>query len=266
MHRFDQDISLAAVTPLLLNGNITDNWSINGIPNGGYIMALLAGAMLQCTDKKEYPILTANYISKCVPGKGDFAVEIISNANQLNRLQVRLLQKGMEKVRAIGTFTGKKNGSLPERIEAPAPDIFPLEDCVPFPARPHYSLFNQMDVRLDPRCAGWLQGNFSGRSEQKGWIRFRDERMFDVPALALIADTFPPAVLAAYPMVDWVPTIEYSVHIRHVPDTRWLKCVFRTRFISCGLIEEDGRIWDENGKIVAISRQIAQFRPAGPQP
>jgi hypothetical protein len=60
-----------------------------------------------------------------------------------------------------------------------------------------------------------------------------------------------------------VPTIEFSVNIRNAPKTTWLKCVFRTRFVNCGLMEEDGEVWDESGELLAISRQIAQFRKAG---
>ena len=76
----------------------------------------------------------------------------------------------------------------------------------------------------------------------------------------LVADSFPPAVLSSQGMVAWVPTIEFSVNIRNLPTTQWLKCIFRTRFITCGLLEEDGEIWDEAGRLIAISRQIAQYR------
>ena len=41
-HPFDQDLSLKRVAPLRFQGHVTDNWSINGVPNGGYLMALLA--------------------------------------------------------------------------------------------------------------------------------------------------------------------------------------------------------------------------------
>jgi hypothetical protein len=99
------------------------------------------------------------------------------------------------------------------------------------------------------------------RSEIKGWIRFKDDRAFDVPAILLAADAFPPAVLTSQGMVTWVPTIECSINIRNLPASKWLKCFFRTRFITCGLLEEDGEIWDENNALVAISRQIAQYRP-----
>jgi hypothetical protein len=97
----------------------------------------------------------------------------------------------------------------------------------------------------------------------EGPLRFRDERPLDVTSIFLIADAFPPPVFASLGMIAWVPTIELSVNVRNIPASKWLKCVFRTRFINCGLCEEDGEVWDEDGSLVAISRQIAQFRQMG---
>ena len=135
-----------------------------------------------------------------------------------------------------------------------------LQTCVAVPEMPNYNLFGQMDIRLDPACVGWWSGDLSDTSVCKGWIKFKKERPFDVLSILLIADAFPPAVLTSQGMVAWVPTLEFSVNIRNIPTTAWLKCIFRTRFITCGLLEEDGEIWDQNGKLVAISRQIAQYR------
>jgi acyl-CoA thioesterase len=50
------------------------------------------------------------------------------------------------------------------------------------------------------------------------------------------------------------------VSIRNMPESRWLNCSLRTRFVTCGLLEADGVVWDEKGNLVAISRQIAQVR------
>jgi len=125
---------------------------------------------------------------------------------------------------------------------------------------PGFTLFGQLDIRLDPICTGWMAGNLSERSETRGWIKFKDNRAFDALSLLLIADSFPPAVFASQGMVAWVPTLEFSVNIRSLPTTTWLKCIFRTRFITCGLLEEDGEIWGQDGQLIAISRQIAQYR------
>ena len=73
-------------------------------------------------------------------------------------------------------------------------------------------------------------------------------------------DSMPPAALATQGMNAWVPTIELSVNIRNLPQTNRLKCSLRTRFITCGLLEADGEVWDEKGNLAAISRQIAQFK------
>ncbi|RPH48883.1 MAG: thioesterase family protein [Desulfobacteraceae bacterium] len=259
-HIFDRDISLAQKEEFIFKGNVAENWSINGNPNGGYLMAIMANAALQHSDKSSTPILTANYISRCTPGEADLQVEEISRSIQFNRFQSRLLQDGKEKVRFIGTFADKKNGCFIERYETKMPDIAPLEECIRIPVIPKFTLFDNIDLRLDPVCAGWMTGSLSDKSEQKGWITFRENRPYDIFSVLLMADSFPPPVLASQGVIEWVPTIELTVNIRNIPETRWLKCFFRTRFITCGLLESDGEIWDEKGSLVAISRQIAQFR------
>ncbi|MCP4108777.1 MAG: thioesterase family protein [Desulfobacteraceae bacterium] len=260
MHLFDQDISLITQEPFLFKADVSDNWLVNGIPNGGYIMALLANAMLQNSDKKETPILTANYISRCACGKADLSTETISQSKQFNRMQAKLSQGGTERVRAFGTFAVKKDECFIEKIEASAPDISPLDKCIAIPKFQNYTLFSNMDIRLEPECIRWIEGRLSDKSLQKGWVKFNDDRAFDIFSIALIADSFPPAIFTSQGMIAWVPTIEFSVNIRSIPETKWLKCIFRTRFINCGLLEEDGEVWDENDNLVAISRQIAQFR------
>jgi acyl-CoA thioesterase len=263
MHKFDEDIALSQHGPSLFKGKVTDGWAINSVPNGGYILAILANAMLNVSKKNSTPILTANYISRCASGDADLLVEIFSESSQFTRLQASLSQNGAEKVRAIGTFAEKKDTCFIERLESAAPEIAPLEKCLQVPALQNYTLMDRIDVRIDPACAEWMLGQPGEKSEQKGWIKFQDDRHYDIPAIALISDSFPPAILASQGIISWVPTIEFSVNIRNIPTTKWLKGIFRTKYINCGLLEEDGEIWDENGGLVAISRQIAQFRTGG---
>ena len=94
----------------------------------------------------------------------------------------------------------------------------------------------------------------------KGWITFKNPRVYDLLSVLLVADCFPPPAFASQGMMAWVPPIEFSVNVRKIPEATWLKGHFRSRFITCGLVESDGEVWDEAGNIVAISRQIAQFR------
>ncbi|MBS0013163.1 MAG: thioesterase family protein [Desulfobacterales bacterium] len=260
MHLFDTDISVSANPQDGFQAAVSDNWSINGNPNGGYLLAVLASAMTRCSDKSATPILTVNYMSKTVPGPAEIAVETMNRSRQFTRLQARIIQSGTETARAFGTFAVAPEECQIRRYETGPPEPAPPERCIRIPAMPKYTVYDQLEVRLDPSCAGWMENRLSERSEHKGWLRFNDRRCFDVFAVALAADAFPPAVLASQGMVAWVPTLELSVSIRNIAETQWLKCRFTTRFINCGLLEEDGEIWDESNELIAVSRQIAQFR------
>jgi len=265
MYIFDKDVDLKEKDKFEFRGVIAPNWSINGNPNGGYLMAFLAAAMQKKSDKKWPVIVTANYLARCETEKNSIVkVEAIASGKQLDRYQASLIQDGTERTRAWATFMDfKKSGKSANRYEKEAPDMPAREECLSFPVLPGYTLFNHMNMLLAPSCAGWLKGEkgtLSSRSEQKGWIKFKDDRPGDVLSLLLMADSFPPPVLASHGMVAWIPTVEYSVSVRALPDTKWIKAVFRSHYLTRNIVEEDGELWDENGKLLAISRQIAQFR------
>lgn len=264
MHPLDRDIALTPAGDSRWTGQVTDEWSVNGTANGGYLLALMAAAVGRHAPRSQTPIFTANYLKRCPAGPATITVAPMASSTQFDRFEIRLIQQDQENIRAWATFAGQSDACLAERIEAAPPAVADPDQCVGVPEMPRYTIFKHLDVRLDPACAGWMtDGRLSERSEQKGWLRFRQHRPHDLFSLIVAADAFPPAVLASQGMVAWVPTIEFSVNIRRIPETAWIKAVFRTRFNTCGMVEEDGQLWDENGRLLAVSRQIAQFRRAG---
>lgn len=265
MYLLDKDIagrptteSSAYIVP------VSANWSINEVPNGGYMMALLAQTMLRQSTKKKLALLTAAFIGRSIPGDARVLLEKIAASAQFERCEARLVQDQTEKIRAIGTFVGEDMVCTVHRHEAAAPDVAPVNQCVPIPKMDHFTLYDQVEVRLDPGCAGWMNNQRSAISEFKGWISFRDGRPYDAVSLLVAADAFPPPVYASLGLAAWVPTLEMSVNIRKLPAGQWLKCIFRTRFVTCGLAEEDGEVWDEEGELILLSRQIAHYRPFQP--
>ncbi len=260
MNMFDEDVAVVETGAGVFEGTVSGNWSVNGNPNGGYLMAILAGAMTARSEKKSTPIVTANYIARCVPGKVEVRLEEVSRTAQFNRYDARLLQDGKEKIRALGTWAVEKNDCAMERYETGAPELAPVASCVQIPEIPLYTLFHNLDMRLDPASALWIQGKTAEKSEQKGWVKFRDGRRYDLLSLFLIADSIPPAIFVSQGPAAWVPTIELSTNIRNMPQTEWLRFSLRTRFVTCGLLEADGEVWDDAGNLVSISRQIAQIR------
>ena len=260
MHIFDRDTTLKETAPSVYSGAISENWLINKNPNGGYLMAILARAMRDKSEKTSTPIITANYISRCRPGDVTVRVEEISVSKQFSRYEARLFQEGAEKIRAFGTFADENIDCAINRNESSAPQLAERKACIGMPPIPGFTVFDNIELLLDPPCAGWLQGKLIDTSENRGWFRFRETRPHDLLSVLQIADSMPPAAFVSQGVTAWVPTIELSVSIRSIPDTEWLRCKLRTRHITCGLLEADCEVWDETGSLAAISRQIAQFR------
>jgi len=260
MHLLDSDTRLTAVADGAYTAQITSNWSINGSPNGGYLMALMAQSIRKESRTCRPLILTLSYLARCVFDDAEIQVEKISASKNFERWEARLIQAGEIKVLALGTFTNiplEVNQSI---HESGPPQLPPLAECIEIPVFDKYTLYNQMDVRLSPRSCGWFTDQLSEPSEIRGWIKFKERRELDALAVLLMADAFPPPVMVSKGRVAWIPTLELSVCLRNPPRSDWLKGIFRTRHITSGILEEDGELWDQEGTLVAVSRQIAQFR------
>ena len=143
MHQFDRDILFKAGEPFSFSGQIADNWSVNGVPDGGYLMAILAKAMMQHSEMNSTPIITANFLNRCEPGDARVTIEKMTTSRQFDRFQGSLSQKGNEKIRAFGTFAAENKECLVESYEASVPEIAELEKCLAVPEIPNFSIFFQ---------------------------------------------------------------------------------------------------------------------------
>jgi len=92
-------------------------------------------------------------------------------------IQFEFRKEQKENIRAFGTFASEKNECILESYEVEAPEISDWEDCVPMPEMPGFTLFGQLDIRLDPTCTGWTEGKLSAQSQIKCWIKFQDKSL-----------------------------------------------------------------------------------------
>jgi acyl-CoA thioesterase len=260
LSEFDADTALVAA-PEGWQATITDGWDVSGIPNGGYLLAVLGRAMAATAGGAEPLTVTAHYLRPVEHGAADVTGELIRDGRRFKTAVASISQGGRERVRGIGTL-----GPLP--TEAPSldttdpPALPPPEDCPNLlDVRPREwpmevpSIFSRFELRLGPGV-GWASGARSGTTEVTGWTRFADGRSPDALSMLLFADAFPPPILDVVSS-GWVPTLELTVHVRARPVPGWLRCRFRTRLLRGGLLEEDGDIWDADGQLVAMSRQLA---------
>ena len=79
-----------------------------------------------------------------------------------------------------------------------------------------------------------------------------------IPAAPMLLDASVPPVLGAI-VSGWVPTLNWRIDFKAHPSAGSgpLRFRFRTRRVTGGFLEEDGELWDGNGNLVALSRQLA---------
>jgi acyl-CoA thioesterase len=265
MFAFDEDTVATRADAGHWDVTLTDRWNIGPNPNGGYVLAVIAAALFDAVDKPDPLSLTAHYLRPASPGPGRVEVEIVRRGKRHTHLHARLVQ-GTERVRLVAVFGDLASASGPTLVREEPPDLPPPDDCVvrppgSGPAIGVPTMMDRFETRLSPQ-SGWIRGEPTGVPEVAGWIRFADGREPDVRSLPLFADAFPPPVFELGP-AGWVPTIELTVHVRARPAPGWLRARFATHVLVDGYLSEDGELWDETGRLVAQSRQLAMLLPVG---
>jgi hypothetical protein len=179
-----------------------------------------------------------------------------------------MLQAGRETLRALGTFADLGTVEGPSRLDLAPPPVPAIEDCldVTTAARQQAEaggyapppILERFDHRMAPEMMGWSQGHPLGRGEMGGWLRWADGAEMDTLGVLVVTDCYPPAVFnSGEGNLGWVPTIELTVQIRKRPAPGYLAAWLTTQAITRGYLEEDGQVWDAEGDLVALSRQLA---------
>lgn len=254
MYEFDLDTNLREEKPGIYRGELTERWNIGTVPNGGYVMCVALAAIRQAVSAPDPLTATAHFLRASAPGPVEVHVEVIKRGRLYSTVSARLVQNGRENVRLLATYGDLAGGDAPTHVFAAPPELSAREQLTGGRPAGAPEFTRRVEMRFAERTFSAVAAG--EMPETRGWMRFADGRRPDVHALPLIADSFPPAAFRVLPP-GWMPTLELTVHVRARPVSEWVRCAFRTRFIFGGLLEEDGEIWDENGTLLALSRQLA---------
>lgn len=255
---FDHDIAVEADSRNRYRARISDRWNIHTVPNGGYLMAVAANALGQHLPHPEPFTITGHFFKPIKPGPVEIDVEILKTGKTLSYAEARMSQDGTERLRVTAAYGNLDQRDGIDHGGDEPPRIPDMEECVP--ARIPLRFFENVEAAFSPETADWLGGATSEDCTLLGWNRFADGRDPDVLSLILFADGFPPPIFRKTGPVAWVPTVELTVQIRNRPAPGPLRCQFRTRHVTGGFADEDGEIWDSQGRLVALSRQLETIR------
>ncbi len=238
---------------------VEDRWDINGNANGGYLLALVGNAM-RAESGRAHPVsISMHYLSPAPAGPATTTCEVVKAGRRLSTVVASMSRDGRDIVRSIGTF-GDVDASIGAHSNTLVmPDMVAFEDCPTRPANPDMppGLSSRLDMRLHPDDISFTTNEPAGIARVRGYFTFKDGRPVDTLSLLLAADAFPPVTFNLFGMKGWVPTIEFTVHVRGVPVAGPIVCEFTSALTQGGYWEEDGVMWDSAGNVVAMSRQLA---------
>jgi acyl-CoA thioesterase len=193
--------------------------------------------------------------------------DVVRRGRAVSTGQASLLQDDgagglAERVRVLATYGDLATVDADASTTAAPPELPDPQDCVSAAQAPpqflkHASLLERLDLRLDPATTGWAVGKPSGNGVIRGWFRMADGREPDPLLLLLAVDALPP-VAFELGLPGWTPTLELTAHVRCRPAPGWLRVNLTSRTLSGGYLEEDAEVWDSEGRLVALSRQLAR--------
>ena len=260
LDQYSQDTQISKQADNQWECEFSPLWCVGKAVNGGYAMSIAAKAMAESVPQPHPITITGYYLNVTNPGPGEISTEVIREGKNISTIQGKVLQNGEECIRLIGSFADLAKPSGETFLEEEPPELPAIEDCVPMTFEEAPVEINRRFDILVPKNYMAQRGNEGNISELRAWVKFADTDNLNVFALCLLSDAFMPCVFNRVGPVAWVPTLELTVHIRAVPAPGYLRTRFRTRFLTNGTLEEDGEIWDSEGNLVAISRQMAKLR------
>lgn len=266
--RLARDTQLVETGPGEYDARIDTGWWVVQGPNGGYIAALVLGAMQRSlADEERVPrSLTVHYTSPPSEGPAQIEAQIERSGRSLSTVTARLLQGGKLRALAVGAFSTPRPSAefsdlqMPEM--PPASQIEPEQGTAPIALRERY------DLRSIP---GTGRDANSETATTAAWIRPDPAvRPLDAPLLAAYSDAIEPSVFAlpeSRGLRGPVPTVDLTIHFRN--HDRWAEigpedhclALTRTRLVEGGFLEEDGEIWSPDGHLLVHSRQLAVALP-----
>ncbi|MGZ4620903.1 MAG: thioesterase family protein [Blastococcus sp.] len=247
-----------------LVADLDPGWDVGGsILNGGYLLAVIGRAAAVDSPHPHPVAVSASYLRATGPGPVTLTVTRGPAGRTLAHSSVVLA--GAAGPTLSAQVTTSRLGDEAPVYSRPMPEMPPVEECLAANAGddlggrpiPEVGLRHRVDTRLDPATAGWARGRPSGEPVMRAWVRLRDGSEPDPFALLLFADVLPPTSWSIG-LMGWAPTVQLQVLVRAVPAPGWCLVEASASEVAGGWLDEDYRIWDAAGRLVAQSRQLAR--------
>lgn len=236
---------------------MTDRWNTPlGRPNGGYILAAMLRGLGEEIGAADPLVAAITYHSAPANGPAEITTKAVRMGRRIQTGDAALVQDGRLVAQLTASFGDRPVSTrlqlgTPPQLDPPDQYTDPREHGMP-----GGGIFDRVEYRF-PRVPGFFAGKPSGDPAFEIWQRRSDGGIADFPALAFLCDSFAPPILELGGDVRNSMTIQLTVHFHRLPTTPWVATRLSTQHLHDGFHEEDCELWDEEGNLLAQSRQLA---------
>ena len=240
--------------------SLPERWTMGpGYSHGGYLMSVALAAAMEDASHPDPVTMSAHFVRPARVGPAKVETTVVKAGRSLSTIRADLHQDDAVCVATLTTFGNLSTATDIGYRSIEPPDLPPPERCIAadpaeVPSIPR--MVGNLAMLLTPESTGWASGRPHGQATMEGWVSFRDGRPIDSLSLPMFADALPQPVLNVGVVAPWTPTVELTIHVRQRPRTERLGVAFRTQLLSGTYFESSGTLWNDDGTLVAMSRQI----------
>lgn len=244
---------------------ISSDWAQGRTAYGGISAALAYIAMKEkVADGRLMRSFNCNFVGPLTTDEDfNIDVEILREGKNASQVLAKIIQKGTVRVLCQASFGVSRESkvSVPNKDTHAMP--LPLKaKFIPYIPKVTPKFIRNFDLAIDKGAMP-----FSNSKEHclHGWMRFHKEPQAVTDAhLICMIDAWPPTVLQ---MLRWpapASTMSWNVEFIHphaeLKPQDWFAYQAHTRQAADGYAHTEANIWDQQGELIAVSRQaVAVF-------
>jgi acyl-CoA thioesterase len=259
--------------------DLPDDWSYI-TPSGGVLMTVAMRAMVaEVGDAGLKPVSANTLFCSPVPkGPMEIRVEVLRRGGAACQVRAALSSTsrpgpGLE---VSATFARDREG--PDAYGIDMPEVPKPDDCLdasdrgmraddkhqPRLVRPFFGNY-EMKLAIGPPF--WRERWEAGEARVAFWYRYRVPQttggVFDPLAIPPIADTMPSSLARKLGPDEprfYAPSLDLTVHFLDESTSDWHLVDVRCQRARAGYATADAKIWDLDGKLVAVTTQTMMLR------
>src|SRR5690554_4557328 len=238
---------------------LPEGWAQGRAFFGGFSAAIaFQHAKLGVDTEQPVRALTISFVGPLEPGPATLQRTILREGKSVTQVRVDILQQGNVQLSGLFTFGRSRPSQISITDTLPA-EVPGRKHGLPFPKTPILPEFaHQFDYSV---TVGGLP--FSNTQSRKfgGWVRFcTEDAPIDVGLFLGLVDAWPPAVLPMLNQPAPASSLTWTIEFPELlPSNKkasdWWQYVAYIDYAADGYGHTHSHIWDDEGKLVAISRQ-----------